>query len=281
MGTVKKILLKLVILSLFSFQLHSVDKCIPSPGIYENSNKFIIISGENEPDKGVYKLFYSFYYDGEYAFEADKEPFCVVEIDGKLYTDYWIRYETSIVLENEIDTDAGKKSCFWLPAGNMREISLNPPYRKESLYGYLVIYGDAGEVSEILRIHYWKTDCEYSDIQVNIPLDNGESVSIPEFTKIGSYTYKCINGRKPIVRHAEKVASLPENAVFAPEGDVMASGKFYSKISEKTTLADEIQTHNSIVYPPRFSVLDIREPSIYKKLEEMSLKEEFKKFPKK
>ena len=55
--------------ALFSImQLFAIDKCVPSPGIYENSNKFIIISDENEPDKGVYKLFYSFYYDGEYAF---------------------------------------------------------------------------------------------------------------------------------------------------------------------------------------------------------------------
>lgn len=262
-----------------SLQLFAVDKCIPSPGLYENSNKFIIISEENEPDRGIYKLFYSFYYDGEYAFEEDNEPFCVVEIDSKLYTDYWIRYDTVVQSDDEPDSDA--KCVFWLPAGNMKEISLNPPYRKESLYGYCVFRGENGEVSEVLRIHYWLTDAEYSDIQVIIPLGDGKNVAIPEFTKIGSYTYKCINGRKPIVRHAEKVAGLPEDAVFAPEGDVMAAGKYFSKISDTLSFESEIQAHNSIVYPPRFSVLDTREPSIYKKLEEMSLKEEFENFPKK
>ena len=270
----------LLMFALFSIsQFFAIDKCIPSPGVYENSNKFIIISDENEPDKGVYKLFYSFYYDGEYAFEEDKEPFCVVEIDNKLYTDFWIRYDT--VIKSDLGTDTDTKCVFWLPAGNMKEISLNPPYRKESLYGYFVIYGKNSEVSEVLRIHYWLTDTEYSDIQVVIPLDDEKSVAIPEFTKIGSYTYKCINGRKPVVRHAEKVAGLPDDAVFAADGDVMASGKYFTKISDSLTLISEIQAHNSIVYPPRFSVLEIREPSIYKKLEEMSLKEEFEKFPSK
>ena len=264
----------LVFISAYSW-LFAIDKCIPSPGVYENSNKFIIISDENEPDKGVYKLFYSFYYDGEYSFEEDSEPFCVVDIDDKLYTDFWIRYETVINPESETKCD------FWLPAGNMKEISLNPPYRKESLYGYCVFSDENGEVSEVLRIHYWLTDCEYSDIQVSIPLSDGKSVAIPEFTKIGSYTYKCINGRKPIVRHAENVGALPVDAVFSTEGDVMVSGKYYAKISDSSTLETEIQAHNSIVYPPRFSVLDTREPSIYKKLEEMSLKDEFEKFPKK
>ena len=275
MGTVKKILLAFILFSAFTLRSFPVDRCIPTPGIYENSNKFIIISDENMPDKGVYKLFYSFYYDGEYAFEADNEPFCVVEIDNKLYTDYWIRYDIVIT------PDSLSKCVFWLPAGNMKEISLNPPYRKESLYGYLVVYGDDGELSEILCIHYWLTDCEYSDEQVSVPLDGGKKVSIPEFTKIGSYTYKCINGRKPLVRHAEKIASLPVDAVFSAEEDVMASGKYYSKISDSVTLESEIQAHNSIIYPPRFSVLEMREPSIYKQLEEMSLKEEFEKFPKK
>ena len=275
MGIRKRNLFFLMLVMFSCLRMFAVDNCLPSPGIYENSNKFIIISDENEPDKGVYKLFYSFYYDGEYSFEKDSEPFCVVNINDKLYTDFWIRYDVVVNPESEIKCD------FWLPAGNMKEISLNPPYRKESLYGYCVFYSEEGSVSEILRIHYWLTDCEYSDIQASIILSDGKTVSVPEFTKIGSYTYKCINGRKPVIRHPEIVASLPDGNVFGSNGNVMAAGKYYEKISDSLSLADEIQAHNSIVYPPRFSVLDTCEPSIYKKLEEMSLKDEFEKFPKK
>ena len=265
METVRKVHAFLFLMFFAVIELNDVDNCIPSPGIYENSNKYIIISSENEPSKGVYKLFYSFYYDGEYAFEKDDEPFCVVEIDEKLYTDYWIRYDAVIT------PDSGSKCVFWLPAGNMSGISLNPPYRKESLYGYCVFYGANDEISEILQIHYWITDCEYSDMQVAIPLDDGKSVSIPEFTKIGSFVYKCINGRKPVVRHAQKVDNLPDGAVFSAEKDVMASGKYYSKISDSETFVDEIEAHNSIVYPPRFSIAEMKEPSIYKKLENMRI----------
>lgn len=266
MGRLRKIPVYIIFLSLF-FQTYAIDNCIPSPGIYENSNKFIIISSENQPSKGVYKLFYSFYYDGEYAFETDNEPFCVVEIENKLYTDYWIRYDFQNIQANE------KKYIFWLPAGNMKEISLNPPFRKESLYGYCVFYENDNEIADVLKIHYWITDCEYSDKEVYIPLEDGTSLPIPEFTKIGSFVYKCINGIKPIVRHAEKIGKLPFDAVYSPEGDIMASGKFYSKISEEETLLDEISAHNSIVYPPRFSILEMKEPSIYKKLENMKINE--------
>ncbi|MCR4939441.1 MAG: hypothetical protein K5930_04945 [Treponemataceae bacterium] len=155
----------------------------------------------------------------------------------------------------------------------MSEISLNPPNRKESLFGYCVFFDDNENAVEILRIHYWITDCEYSEEQVYIPLEGGGTVPIPKFTKIGSYIYKCINGIKPLVRHAEKIGQLPFDAVYSPEGDIMASGKFYSKISAAETFVDEISDHNSIVYPPRFSILEIKEPSIYKKLENMKINE--------
>lgn len=253
-----------LLLAFFVMHVHALDECLPAPGIYRNNQKFVIISQESQPVKAIYRLFYSYYYDAMdnegYTFESDEEPFCCVQIQDKLYTQYWIRYDT------------GNDSFFWCPEGNMTDISVTPSRRNDVLYGYgMISSGNEGE-QDVFRISYWKTDCEYSEKSAQVWYSDSGYMSVPMFIKIGSIVYKCVSGQNPRVRNVSYDVMLPEDAVFSDSMEIMAAGKYYEKVSEEMSMKDEILYHNSIIYPPHFAAVDIIEPSIYSQLEEMEIK---------
>ena len=68
------------------------------------------------------KLFYSFYYDGEFVLEQDQEPYFIAQIEDNLYLQFW--------------TSNPEFPNFWIPGGNMTDIALFPARRLEKLTGY-------------------------------------------------------------------------------------------------------------------------------------------------
>ena len=177
----------------------------------------------------------------------------------------------------------------------MTDIALSPARRLEKLYGYLVlpqnqaeseVENEAENQTEnqeiIYKIEYWLTDQEYQEYQEALAyfyLEKGNEeskVQLEKYIQIGSYVYTCTVGRRTLIRNPQEIQNLPENQVFNEDFSLMAFGEpNFIKSTEfegYESLQDEIEKHNAIINPPRFAVRPIKEPSIYKFLEEMEIK---------
>ena len=88
--------------------------------------------------------------------------------------------------------------------------------------------------------------------------------------------YTCTVGRRTLIRNPQEILELPENQVFNEDFSLMAFGSpDFIKSTEfegYESLQKEIEIHNAIINPPRFADRPIKEPSIYKFLEEMEIK---------
>lgn len=267
-------------------------------GVYENVNKFLvfeendILQGKNT-EKGIaetVKIYYGFFYDGQFQIEKDPEPITAATLNNGLYLEYYTKSEKSLFPKGY--EPLSENQGYFLPASNMTDIALSPARRLEKLYGYLVlpqnqaeseVENEAENQTEtqgiIYKIEYWLTDQEYQEDLAYFYLEKGNEeskVQLEKYIQIGSYVYTCTVGRRTLIRNPQEIQNLPENQVFNEDFSLMAFGDpNFIKSTEfegYESLQKEIEKHNAIINPPRFAVRPIKEPSIYKFLEEMEIK---------
>ena len=267
-------------------------------GVYENVNKFLvfeendILQGKNT-EKGIaetVKIYYGFFYDGQFQIEKDPEPITAATLNNGLYLEYYTKSEKSLFPKGY--EPLSENQGYFLPASNMTDIALSPARRLEKLYGYLVlpqnqaeseVENEAENQTEtqgiIYKIEYWLTDQEYQEDLAYFYLEKGNEeskVQLEKYIQIGSYVYTCTVGRRTLIRNPQEIQNLPENQVFNEDFSLIAFGDHnFIKSTEfegYESLQKEIEKHNAIINPPRFAVRPIKEPSIYKFLEEMEIK---------
>lgn len=235
-------------------------------GIYENNGHFFVIK-DDRIETEVLKSFYGFWYDGEYPLEEAYDTSCLAQMEDKLYLDWWQRIE----LQENV-TSGG---VFWAPGSNIREYALDPYPVKERLSGWFIIQNSASENEGtrdlIYEIPYWKADVEYSDELAFFKLPDGTDAFVKKHIKFGDDVYTCAAGRRPVVRNHALKTNLPETPLYSGNASIMVLGEPYLIKTDVTDMETAIASHNAIVYPPRFSTMDMKEPSIYKKLEEMPI----------
>ena len=177
---------------------------------------------------------------------------------------------------------------YFMPCSNMTDIALSPARRLEKLYGYLVLpqnqsendVENQAENQEIIyKIEYWLTEQDYEEALAYFYLEEGNEeskVQLEKYIQIGSMVYTSTVGRRTLIRNPQEIQELPENQFFNEDFSLMAFGNpNFIKSTEfegYESLQTEIEKHNSIINPPRFAVRPIKEPSIYKFLEEMEIK---------
>ena len=274
------------------------EKNFIEKGVYENVNKFLLFE-ENDilqrknKEKDIaetVKIYYGFFYDGQFQIEKDPEPITAATLNNGLYLEYYTKSEKSLFPKGY--EPLSENQGYFLPASNMTDIALSPARRLEKLYGYLVlpqnqaeseVENEAENQTEnqeiIYKIEYWLTDQEYQEALAYFYLENGNEeskVQLEKYIQIGSYVYTCTVGRRTLIRNPQEIQELPENQVFNEDFSLMAFGDpNFIKSTEfegYESLQKEIEKHNAIINPPRFAVRPIKEPSIYKFLEEMEIK---------
>ena len=307
----KKILFFTLMLSLLAAQIFSQNfdftenqletqnsnqnKKLIEDGVYENGNKFLvfeendILQGKNK-EKGIaetVKIYYGFFYDGQYQIEKDPEPITAATLNSGLYLEYYRKSDLSVFPKGYLPES--ENQGYFMPCSNMTDIALSPARRLEKLYGYLVLPATSEndenlESSEhqteiIYKIEYWLTNQEYEESLAYFYLDkeNKDSkVELEKYIQIGSYVYTCTVGNRTLIRNPQKIEKLPEETVFNEDFSLLAFGNpDFIKSTEfdgYESMEIEIEKHNSIINPPRFAVRPIKEPSIYKFLEEMEIK---------
>lgn len=229
-------------------------------GIYENDGHYFIIK-DNEPYQEVLKSFYTFWYDGLYDVEDGDQAY-LAQIDDGLYLDWWHREDLA---ENK---DTG--GVFWAPGSNVRELAISPYPVKERLSGYFVLPGESGS-SIVYEIPYWTSDIECSDELASFKLDDGSVAYVNKNIQIGETVYTCAAGRRKTVRNPELKQSLPGTPLYSKGGVIMVLNAPYLVRADIDDMKAEIAAHNAIPRPPRFSTTEMKEPSIYKMLEDMPI----------
>lgn len=264
------------------------NKKLIEDGVYENGNKFLvfeendILQGKNK-ENGIaetVKIYYGFFYDGQLQIEKDPEPITAATLNSGLYLEYFRKSDLSVFPKGYLPES--ENQGYFMPCSNMTDIALSPARRLEKLYGYLVLPQNQENPENpqfIYKIEYWRTNQEYEESLAYFYLDkeNKDSkVELEKYIQIGSYVYTCTVGNRTLIRNPQKIEKLPENPVFNEDFSLLAFGNpDFIKSTEfegYESLQTEIEKHNSIINPPRFAVRPIKEPSIYKFLEEMEIK---------
>ena len=289
------------------------NPCPFSEGIFESGRKFIFLTDSN-PSSQVLKLFNTFYYDREMDFEVpsflEQNDFFAAEYDGNLYFDYYLKLHIvtdaggspagdsdaeSAAGEDASDDDSG--ILCWLPAGNLEDILLSSVQVRKRVYAYCVL----PDSDSVLKIPYWlcKADVHgenlYPEIsEVTFIEDGGvlcseesayltvtsggkeKKLYLPKKIKFGKRVYTCAMGRRTKIRNPEKVlkADFEKNFFAVQDNAALLSVTSEYKRIEAQSLEKLIQERNSIVYPPRFFYINLKEPSIYEKLEKIKLTDE-------
>ena len=248
-------------------------------GIWENSERIILFrendNGDNDDNDGtgktgtdntgaskgafsaqiVLKPFYRYYYDGIYEPHSDTDGMPLAVFDDGLYLRFW----------SAVPADDGT-GVFWRPETNRNEFTIDSVPVQTELKAY---YTDDSDVYEI---RYWRTKADYAAEKAELETDD-KIISVDKYIAIGDTVYTCAVGRRIRIRNPQKLTSLPNGFRISADGKLLVFGKPYATRSTIENLEDEIQKHNSIVYPPHDGRAHFVEPSIYKKLENMSIED--------
>lgn len=257
-------------------QPHSDVERSSLAGIWENSERIILFrendNGDNDGtgktgadntggSKGAFsahivlKPFYRYYYDGIYEPHSDTDGMPLAVFDDGLYLRFW----------SAIPADDGT-GVFWRPETNRNEFTIDSVPVQTELKAY---YTDEADVYEI---RYWRTKADYAAEKAELETDD-KIISVDKYIAIGDTVYTCAVGRRIRIRNPQKLSSLPNGFRISADGKLLVFGKPYATRSTIENLEDEIQKHNSIVYPPHDGRAHFVEPSIYKKLENMSIED--------
>ena len=121
------------------------NKKLIEDGVYENENKFLvfeendILQGKNK-EKGIaetVKIYYGFFYDGQFQIEKDPEPITAATLNSGLYLEYFRKSDLSVFPKGYLPES--ENQGYFMPCSNMTDIALSPARRLEKLYGYLVL----------------------------------------------------------------------------------------------------------------------------------------------
>ena len=248
-------------------------------GIWENSERIILFrendNGDNDDNDGtgktvadntggskgafsaqiVLKPFYRYYYDGIYEPHSDTDGMPLAVFDDGLYLRFW----------SAVPADDGT-GMFWRPETNRNEFTIDSVPVQTELKAY---YTDDSDVYEI---RYWRTKADYAAEKAELETDD-KIISVDKYIAIGDTVYTCAVGRRIRIRNPQKFTSLPNGFRISADGKLLVFGKPYATRSTIENLEDEIQEHNSIVYPPHDGRARFVEPSIYEKLENMSIED--------
>lgn len=229
-------------------------------GIYESKKHFYIVQ-DDEPVSTVLKSFYGFWYDGIYGMEPSILTCPLVQMGDGLYLEWW----QNVPIEENENTGG----IFWAPGSNVRELAINPYPVKEKLSGWFVIETD-DEGTLYYEIPYWQANVDYEDELASFQLSDGSFAYVQKFLKIGDVVYTCAAGRRKTVRNPALKESFPGNPYYSEDGIVMVFDAPYLVRSDVTDIQQEMDSHNALRYPPHFASVDMTEPEIYRKLDEMS-----------
>lgn len=198
---------------------------------------------------------------------------------------------------DEDASDAASGILCWLPAGNLEDILLSSVQVRKRVYAYCVLPDSAF----VLKIPYWlcKADIHgenlYPEISEVTFIEDGsvlcseesayltvtsggkeKKLYLPKKLKFGKRVYTCAMGRRTKIRNPEKIskADFEKNFFAVQDNAALFSVKSEYKRIAAQSLEKLIQERNSIVYPPRFFFINLKEPSIYEKLEKIKLTDE-------
>ncbi len=295
----KKINIAFIVTCIFLTGLHAqsiTSESDPSDieGVWENNSKIISIysSEDGTLDASItLKTFYTFYYDGTYPMDESINA-KLVRVEDGLYTEYWersIAYDTlgdpmlqeeqedpvfkvkiERPMEFDLNTAIPAEGVLWLPRSNLTELSIDEGIIKTEVMGYYV------DTVDTYSIRYWLADVAYSDAKVALKLTQREDeklVYIDKYLEIGDRVYTSAMGLRTEVRNVTAVQPLNEIAKISEDNTVLVFGAPYVALSDIENVEDAILAHNSIPRPPRDGRARFVEPSIYKKLEEMSIED--------
>ena len=271
-------------------------------GTWENRERIVSFSEKDGKlhTQIVLKPFYGFFYDGIYAPDKTLNALPLALVGGEIYTEFWTAHPTG-------------EGIFWRPENNKNDLTIDGSPIFEELAAYYTdtelktVYkirywktkADFTDEKAELRIGESVAAAQSDGTEAggqtgeNSVVPEKSTVQIDKYIQIDGTVYTCATGRRTYVRNPEKLTSLPEGARFSRSGDqdtqeapafaedgsapesttLLVFGKPYLKPVPLTDLENEIAAHNSIVYPPRFSRFVIKEPAIFKKLEESSVEE--------
>ncbi len=263
-------------------------------GIWENGSKIISIV---EDEDGLFdaqitlKTFYTYYYDGIYPVDSSV-PVNLVRIDDNLYIEYWEKGQAYATLGNPIVQEHEEDPVFkvkierpmkfdvltaelangelWLPKTNTLELSLDETIISDEVIGYYI------DDTTTYAIRYWLTDFAYNDEKVELSLIEREtesSVFVDKYISIGEYVYTSATGLRTNIRNVTTVPSIKENAIVSVDNSILTLSDPYMYLSDIKNVDDAILAHNSIPRPPRDGRAYFVEPSIYKKLEKMTIED--------
>ena len=201
------------------------------------------------------KPFYRYYYDGIYEPHSDTDGMPLAVFDDGLYLRFW----------SAVPADDGT-GVFWRPETNRNEFTIDSVPVQTELKAY---YTDDSDVYEI---RYWRTKADYAAEKAELETDD-KIISVDKYIAIGDTVYTCAVGRRIRIRNPQKLTSLPNGFRISADGKLLVFGKPYATRSTIENLEDEIQKHNSIVYPPHDGRAHFVEPAIYKKLENRSIED--------
>ncbi len=286
----KIIALALVLVSIQTIFSQTID------GNYENSHKIIRFTTDNTGNieaEITLKTFYRFYYDGIYT-DSENNSVTVAIINNNVYTEYWekgIAYSTMGIDPNysepvvyNFKTSVEKLPVFhlptaeiatgtlWLPQSDCLEITLDRSVYKDEVIGFYI------DDNIIYRIRYWLCDMLYTEEKSELQLsaneeDEENSVFIDKYIQIGERVYTCTTGLRSSIRNITTIDSFEKESVQNEDNTILAFGEPYLVLSEIHDIENAITEHNSIPRPPRDGRAKFVEPSIYKKLETMTIDE--------
>ena len=285
----RKILIIFIVFSISSLFAQNSQ----TDGIYENNNKIVTIETKEDGSVDaniVLKTFYGYYYDGQYP-DSNKNAVNIAIIDNKLYTEYWtakIAYSTMgddpelveppppvflTTVEKlptfHLPTAEIADGTLWLPATITNEITMDDSVYKDELAGYYV------NENEIYKIRYWLCDIPYSEEKAELELIDTEdkSVFVDKYVQIQDRVYTCATGLRIRIRNVTKIDNFEQPATKSADDTILVFGEPYLVLSDIENIDSAIIEHNSIIYPPHDGRAKFVEPSIYKKLESMTIDE--------
>lgn len=164
---------------------------------------------------------------------------------------------------------------FWRPANNRKEFAIDTVPIQTEVIGYYI------DTQHIYKIRYWLTKANFSTAKAEltlIPDTNTTDVKpkivfIDKYIQIGESIYTCATGLRTLIRNVTSIEMLPGTPKITPDETILVLDEPYLVLSPITNLDLAITEHNSIIYPPRDGRARFVEPSIYKKLESMTIED--------
>ena len=166
----------------------------------------------------------------------------VAIIDGKMYLDFYIRqFNSTNAAETQTGSEANLVSedynGIW--RGNVKSegIKVSEQGEKENI-GCWIIDGE-----ELYDVRYWKTDMDYSDVDVSFVYGD-KSFIVKRHLNSAGCRYSCTSGRSRKVRNTQPPFKFnAENYVFNSERTVLAADKtpYLVQIADKKRFEELIQ----------------------------------------